>query len=148
MKHMNKKIKLASWILYFIAIVIIFFGFVDLFTPKILPYHELYLGISHKQLHPKVAELLLISLRVIGVLLITLGITQTIIIGIPFRKGENWAWWFILISLGTFLVPLLFITLKVGWHSPWWLIALLIVLWLLALLISRPPIRPSRSGQS
>lgn len=142
---MSARVKIACLILYVISCVTILFGLIDLLTPRILPYHETYLGMPQAQLHPKVVGLLLTSLRIIGVLLVSIGIALAIIVRIPFSRGETWSWWFILVFLGIVLAPLLLITLQIGLYTPWWVIAALLVLLVLALSISRPSQRRRRT---
>ena len=131
-------LKIASFLLYMISVVVIFFGILYLFTPKIMPYHEIYLGMSHEQLQPKVAALLLSAMRIIGFLSIALGLALGIIIRFPFQKGEPWSWWLILVIWLIVLLPLLFITLRIGLHTPWWLLVILLILLFVAMVITRP----------
>ena len=65
-----------------ISVVVIFFGVLYLFTPlKIMPYHEIYLGMLHEQLQPKIAVLQYISeMRIIGFLLLVPGLALGIVI--------------------------------------------------------------------
>jgi len=132
------RIKVASILLYTIAAAAILFGLLYLLTPKILPYHEVYLGMSHNQLPPRVAALILSAMRLIGVLYIALGIAVGVLTARPLRKGKRWSWWLILVCLTIVLVPLLFITLNIGLHTPWWLAAILLVLLFVAMALTFP----------
>jgi hypothetical protein len=138
------KILIASVLLYVIAATSFLFGLLYVWTPKILPYHEVYLGMTHDQLPPRVAGLLLNALRLIGVLLMALGMAIGALTARPFARGERWSWWLILVCLVTVLLPLLFITLNIGWHTPWWLVIALLLLLLVAMVLSWP--RKNSSG--
>lgn len=45
-----------------------------------------------------------------------------------FSKGDNFAWWIILVMMLISLVPLLYITLNIGLYTPWWVVAIMLVL--------------------
>jgi hypothetical protein len=124
--------------LYIISAVAMAFGLVYALSPQIMPYHETYLGMPHEQLPPKVAALLLLFMKGGGAAFFSLGIMLTMVVRIPFRQGETWAWWVILISSLVILLPLLFITLQLGTSTPWPVVVIMLILLLTALAISRP----------
>ncbi|MBW2122699.1 MAG: hypothetical protein JRH07_12785 [Deltaproteobacteria bacterium] len=136
---MDKKLKIASIMLYVVAGVTLLFGFLYSFSPTLMPYHERALGMTHEQLQPEVASLFLTLMRVIGVSFLSIGVAIALLVKGPFSKGDRWAWWIILFMGLICLVPLLFITLNVGLYSPWWVVAILIILEIVALIISRSP---------
>lgn len=136
---MNKKLKFASVLLYVVSGVAILFGLVYSFTPKIMPYHERFLGMTHEQLNPKVAELLLFILKGAGAAAISIGVSLAMLVKGPLSKGDTWAWWIILVMTMISLVPLLLITLNMGLYTPWWVVGGMIILVITALAISKPP---------
>ena len=136
---MNKKLRIASIMLYVVSGVAILFGFIYSFSPKLMPYHARFLGMTHEQLKPEVAALFLASYRVTGASFLSIGVALALLVKGPFNKGDRWAWWIILFMGLICLVPLLFITLKVGLHTPWWVVSILIILEIVALVISRSP---------
>jgi hypothetical protein len=136
---MNRKLRIASIMLYVVAGVALLFGFLYSFFPTLLPHHERALGMTHEQLKPEVASLFLILYRGIGASFVSIGVALALLIKGPFSKGDRWAWWIILFMGLICLIPILFITLKVGLHSPWWVVAILIILEIVALIISRSP---------
>jgi len=136
---MNKKLRIASIMLYVVAGVALLFGFLYSFSPTLMPYHERALGMTHEQLQPEVAALFLTMMRVIGSIFLSIGVALILLVKGPFSKGDRWAWWIILFLGLICLVPLLFITLNVGLYSPWWVVAILIILEIVALAISRSP---------
>jgi Na+-driven multidrug efflux pump len=136
---MDKKLKIASIMLYVVAGVAILFGFLYSFSPTLMPYHERALGMTHEQLQPEVAALFLTLMRVIGASFLSIGVALVLLVKGPFSKGDRWAWWIILFLGLICLVPLLFITLNVGLYSPWWVVAILIILEIVALILSWSP---------
>jgi hypothetical protein len=136
---MNKRLKSASIMLYVVSGVAILFGLVYSFTPKIMSYHERFLGMTHDQLEPKVAELLLFILKGAGAAGISIGLSLAMLVKGPLSKGDAWAWWIILVMALMSLVPLLLITLNMGLYTPWWVVGGMIMLVITALAISKPP---------
>jgi hypothetical protein len=136
---MNKRLKAASIMLYVVSGVAILFGLVYSFTPKIMSYHERFLGMTHDQLEPKVAELLLFILKGAGAAGISIGLSLAMLVKGPLSKGDAWAWWIILVMALMSLVPLLLITLNMGLYTPWWVVGGMIMLVITALAISKPP---------
>ena len=134
---MNKKLKVASIILYIVSAGAIIFGFIYLFSPTIMPYHERFLRKSHEQLEPKVAKLFLALLKVAGSTFLSIGISLIMLVKGYFSKGDKFAWWIILVMMIISLVPLLYITLSIGLYTPWWIVATMLILLIIAMLISR-----------
>ena len=71
---MNTKRRIASIMLYVVAGVALFFGFLYSFSPTLMPYHERALGMAHEQLKPEVAALFLTMMRVIGTSFLSIGV--------------------------------------------------------------------------
>jgi hypothetical protein len=138
---MNKKIKTASILLYIIAFLTVCFGLLYLFTPKIMPYHERFLGMTHEQLEPRVASLFLFMLKGAGGAFLSLGITLFMVVKFPFSRGEQWAWWTIFLMLFLSMVPMLFITITIGLYTPWWLLAIMNILFFVAMIVSKSACR-------
>jgi hypothetical protein len=108
-----------------------------LISSKIAPYHEKFLGMSHEQLDPKVATLLLSSIKGSGAAMVSIGVALAMLVKGPFSKGDSWTWWIILFMTLLSLIPLQFITLNIGKDSPWWLVSIMIILVVVSLAISR-----------
>ncbi len=138
---MNKKIKIASILLYVFAAGTLIFGILYLFSPTIMPYHQRFLGMTHEQLDPKTAFLFLTLMKVIGSLELALGVGLIILIKGRFSKGDNLVWWAFLVMAALGLVPNLYVTLRVGLYTPWWSVAVMIILVAIALIISKPAMK-------
>ena len=85
---MNRKLRIASIMLYVVAGVALLFGILYSFSPKLMPYHERFLGMTHDQLKPEVAALFLTMMRVIGASLLAIGVALALLVKGPFIKGD------------------------------------------------------------
>ena len=90
---MEKRLKLATIMLYVFAAFLILFGLVYLLSPRIMPYHERFLGKTFEELDPKTAYLSLASLKVVGALALSMGIGFVMMIRFQFSRGDRYAWW-------------------------------------------------------
>ena len=138
------KLRVASILLVIIAVITIMFGIVYFFTPchvqwNILgiPYHEDFIDMTHgeiSKINPKLADSLLLSLKLIGVTFIGLGIWGIAVSLNSYRKGEKWAWYATLITNLVVLIPLLVISHSV--EAPVFPIVLIMfIVFLIAILL-------------
>jgi len=135
---MNRRLRAASILLYIISGVAILYGLVYMFTPRIMPYHERFLGVTQDKLDPKVLFLILSLLKGAGAASIAMGVGIAMLVKGPFSKGDNWVRWTIFVMLILALVPVMIIALYIGMYTPWWLIGVMITMVLIAMIISRP----------
>ncbi len=136
---MSKKIKIASILVYIIAAFCILLALLYSFYPTILPYHQEFLGKRHDQLNPKVAIMFIQSLRVVGALLGSLGMS---LILLARKLSESWVRWVILCMNVIAFGPILKVTLAVGKTSPWWLMALILILTIISFFLAAPQKAP------
>jgi hypothetical protein len=134
---MSIRLRVACWLFYFVSLSFVSVGLLYAFSPTIMPYHERFLGTSHSQLDPRVAALLLATMRGAAAFFISFGIGLALMAKNLLSQGNRWVWWIIGIMSLTVLVPLLVITLGIGLYTPWWGVALMIVLVTAALVLSR-----------
>ncbi len=136
---MEKRLKVAAIMLYVFAAYIILFGLVYLIWPRIMPYHERFLGKTFEELDPKMASLSVASMKVVGALALSMGIGFVMMIRFQFSRGDRYAWWIILVMSLLALVPITFISfsIEVGVHSPGWSIAISILVMSVAMAISK-----------
>ena len=135
---MEKRLKVATIMLYVFAAYLILFGLVYLLSPRIMPYHERFLGKTFEELDSKTATLSVASLKVVGSLALSIGIGFIMMIRLQFSRGDRYAWWIILVMSLVALVPITFITFSIGGvHSPGWSIVISIVLMSVAMAISK-----------
>jgi ABC-type Fe3+ transport system permease subunit len=135
---MEKRLKVATIMLYVFAAYLILFGLVYLLTPRIMPYHERFLGRTFEELDSKTATLSVASLKVVGSLALSMGIGFIMMIRLQFSRGNRHAWWIILVMSLVALVPITFITFSIGGvHSPGWSIVISLVVMSVAMAISK-----------
>lgn len=134
---MEKKLIIPSIMLYIVSAITVLFGLVYLFTPKLMPYHEKFLGIPQKNLDPSVLKLFLFFLKGAGAAFLSVGITLFMLVKGPFCRGDIWARRIIPVMTLVTLIPLLFITIKIGLYTPWWIIAIMILLVICSMYISK-----------
>ena len=103
------------------AAMLILVGLLYLSTTRIMSYHEIYLGMRHEQLPPKVAALLLHAMKTVGALLVGQGVTVGMLAIGPFRRREQWSWLLLVVLCSVTLIPVLIVNIYVGPSSPWWL---------------------------
>lgn len=130
---------MASILLVIIAIASIVIGIVYVSTPKIMWYHENFIGMTHEEIsgiNPKLADMMLVFLRGAGVLNFSLGILGIAVSLRSFREGEKWAWYAMLISYLVAFLPVLAITHYVGALTPFLVIFIMLVVFLAAIVLS------------
>ena len=103
----------------------------------LMPYHLDYIGISSADVQnfsPKLHNLILVFLKLIGVYQLLIVANGIVITLIPFRRGERWAW-ISLFAIGLiYTISNLAATFYVGAWIKWGLLVLT-VLFLVAMLI-------------
>ena len=135
---MEKRLKVATIMLYVFAAYIILFGLVYLISPRLMPYHERFLGKTFEELDPKMATLGLATMKVVGALALSMGIGFVLMIRFQFSRGDRYAWWIILVMSLLALVPIAVITFFIGGvHSPGWSIVISILVMSVAMAISK-----------
>ena len=140
-KTVNKKLRVASVMLYVVSGVAILSGIKYIISSRIMPYHETFLGMTHEQLDPKVAEFILLQLKGAGAACLSIAVALALLVKGPFSKGDIRAWWIILLMPLLSLVPLMFISLKIGISGPWWVIGIAVILVIVAAAISKSECR-------
>jgi len=124
--------------LYVFAAFLILLGLVYLLSPRIMPYHERFLGKTFEELDPKTAYLSLASLKVVGALALSMGIGFVMMIKFQFSRGDRHARWIIQVMSLVALVPITVITFFIGGvHSPGWSIVISLLVMSVAMAISK-----------
>jgi hypothetical protein len=103
-------------------------------------YHHEVIGVDWSSLAPGVQTLLLVLMKGTGDAALTASLAIALFLLIPFRRGENWSRWAILIVGVTLLVPMLigavYLAYTTGASSPWWLNAGLLAILLAGFFLS------------
>jgi len=131
------RLKTSSLLFYMAGILGILFALVYLLTPTIMPYHEQFIGKTQAQLDPRIRDLMLMALRIIGgaYMAISVGI---IMLARKLSQDNLWVRWPMFVMGMISLSPSLWVTLKVGHSAPWWLVTLDMLLIAGAIIILRP----------
>ena len=89
---MEKRLKVAAIMLYVFAAYLILFGLVYLIWPRIMPYHERFLGKTFEELDPKMALLSVASMKVVGARTLPTNRRATMVYSFkPCRVLVRWA---------------------------------------------------------
>ncbi len=133
---MNPRMKIASILYYIVSCVSIIFGLIYLFWPRILPFHEQFLGLTFEQLQPTVGALMLRFMRDLGGTLLALGIGTAWIVRQYFARNDLRVSPLLFVMSVIALIPLEINTVTGGWYTPWWIVSILIILVLIAFVLS------------
>lgn len=137
---MNIKTKVA-FCCYLITIILSsIFALIYLFRPEFMPYHATAISMKWSDLNSNLQALILALLRVSGGGMLATSLSISILLFIPFRKGELWAIWAIpIIGLGG-AIPTLYATLLVKFNTPasppWFAAITIIILFLIGFIFS------------
>ena len=137
---MSTKTK-AAFICY--ALVIFFFaagGVLYGSAPEIMPYHQKATGMAWAELAPRLQIMLLTFLKADGIGMLAVALAMTVLLVVPFRRGERWARWAIPAVGLAWLGPTLYIALRLsnstGAATPWRGLVVAIVVLALGYLLS------------
>lgn len=73
--------------------------------PRIMPYHQAVIGVEWSAMTLGVQTMSRAFMRAAGAGFITAGLALTFILAIPYRKGERWArWGLLVISVSQYLL--------------------------------------------
>ncbi len=125
---MDRRVKIASILYLIVSGVSILYGMIYLFSPRILPFHEQFLGLSFEQLQPTVAALMLRFMRDLGGTLIALGIGTVWIVRQYLARNDLRVSPILFAMSSIALVPLEINTVTGGWYTPWWVVSILIIM--------------------
>jgi hypothetical protein len=65
-------------------------GLVDAFVPRLLPHHEVFLGVAPSQATPETAMLVLLLLHTLGVALVAVGVAALALLAAWRQGGPRW----------------------------------------------------------
>lgn len=132
--------KIAFSLYSIIILVALAIGIQYLLSSDITSYHRQVIGTDWNSLAPGVQTLLLILMKGTGDAAFVCGVSMAILLLVPFRKGDNWSRWaLVVVGLSCFLpmlVGAIYVVSTTGASSPWWLNAIMIVLLFLGFFLS------------
>ncbi len=120
------RLRAACIMLYTVSGVAILFGLLYLLAPRILPYHERFLGLPNEQLDPMIQRLMVLLMKDAGAGFLALGLGTAWLVRRYLARGDRGIIRPIAGMALVALVPVLAGTLRLGWYSPWWVVGGLI----------------------
>jgi hypothetical protein len=115
-------------------------GLVYTLIEKFMPYHAIAVGKSWGEIDSLLQVLIISALNAGGGLILCNAIAMTILLTIPFKRGELWASWAITsIGTATMLTVIrsaIHVDLNTPANPPWPVLIIVIVLLILALIVS------------
>lgn len=137
---MTLRCKIAFGLNGLVVLVGLLLGASYLIRSDITSYHKEVIGVDWAGLAPGVQKLLIILMKGTGDAALVGALAIGLFLGVPYRRGENWSRWAILLVGLALLVPMLigavYLASTTGASSPWWLNAILMLLLLAAFLLS------------
>ena len=129
----------AATLNWLVVVVLFGVGVHYLASRTIMPHHLEIIDVAWSDLTPKTRALMLTLMKGTGMVAICTAVSMAVLLVVPFRAGEPWSRWAILLIAATALVPTLIGALRLraetGASSPWWphlalLGALVLAFWL------------------
>ena len=135
---MSKVLTVASVLIFITAILGVGLGLLNLF---VAPWEGDVFGVSASQVttfSPLLMEKITFLLRSEGLYMLGLALTLCFISLVPFRRGEKWAWYFVLVIFGFSLIAQLILVyfgsnVLASFYLPSSLI--LVILWALGIIL-------------
>jgi hypothetical protein len=95
-----------------------------LLASEVMPHHRQILDVAWTDLTPRTRSLMLTLMKGTGLVGICTAVSLSVLLIVPFRAGESWSRWAILLVGAVALVPMLFGAIRVhaetGASSAWW----------------------------
>jgi hypothetical protein len=122
------------------TIMVTAMGFVFFFSSKLAPWDAQTVGKNLAELDRGIQTVILAFMQCLGVAEIIIGFLCSVLLLIPFRRGENWANWTLFLGMTVFSGLIFIADYKVfiatNAANPWPLLLTAIVLGLLGFLFS------------
>jgi hypothetical protein len=127
--------------LYIIAITLIAIGgFVYAIMQEFMPYHAIAVGQQWHDIAAPMRVLLIATLNADGGLMVCIAFAMTLLLCIPFKRGEVWASWAITCigssAMLTGLRSAIYVDINTAANPPWFVFLIVIFLLFIALTIS------------
>ena len=140
---MSRRLNVASALLFAVAIVPVIGGLSMMFLPVTISEYgnEEVLGVTLSQIRdfsPKLVDGMELSIQLKGLFFLALALFWSVIALIPYRKGEKWAWYAMLVIGAIFPSGWLILTytgITLGLYESFWIIPGIIwlILWIVGL---------------
>jgi len=121
---MTYRVVIAATINWLIVGALLAVGIRYLASKTMMVYHLQILDVAWADLTPRTRILLLTLMKGTGLVAVCTAVSLAVLLAVPFRAGEAWSRWAILIVGATALVPTLLgavhLRRETGASSPWW----------------------------
>ncbi len=134
---MTMKNRAASYLLWIVIILIFVFAAVYLISPKMMPYHERYLGVKQAELDARFSKFILYAMRIIGGCLLGIGFVMSVLVK-NLYSGPVWIRGTILLLIIIVLGVVEYVMLSIGFYTPWWIVLIAMILALAGFVLSKP----------
>lgn len=137
---MTVKCRIAFVLNSIIVLVGLLIGSSYLIRSDVTSYHREVIGVEWGSLAPGVQKLIIILMKGTGDAAIVTALSMALLLLIPFRRGENWSRWAILLIGLALLIPMLigaaYLASTTGASSPWELNAALTIILFIGFMLS------------
>jgi hypothetical protein len=121
---MTYRFAIAAVLNWLVVAVLFGVGVHYLVSRTPMPHHLQILDVPWTDLTPRTRALLLTLMKGTGMVAICTAVALAVLLAIPFRAGEAWARWAVLLVGATALVPTLLGAIRMrfetGASSAWW----------------------------
>ncbi len=121
---MTYRFVIAAVLNWTVAVALFGVGVKYLVSTTVMPHHHRILDVTWTDLTPNTRALMLTLMKGTGMVAICTAVSMAVLLAVPFRAGEPWSRWAILLVGATALVPTLIGAVRVhsetGASSPWW----------------------------
>lgn len=134
----SKKIAFSCYVIALIPMYI--GGMVYSLLSEYMPYHAIAVGHQWSELEPGLQLLILEALHGAGNLIIIVALAMSVLLAIPFRRGERWSYWSIPLMGCAAMLSGLSAAIKIDMNTPanppWFVLVLVILLLITGLFFS------------
>ena len=118
---MRQKIAFACMLIA--ALIPMLFAIIDVMSVQLAPYQQVAAGVRWAEVPPKLQDLFLTMSHLSGINLIGFSLGLLVLVLVPFRRGEGWADWAILVVEIPVALPAAYVLYnaasKTGAAFPW-----------------------------
>jgi hypothetical protein len=139
---MTLRNKVAFWCLAIPTLVELGLGVIYFTSAGIMPYHQEVVGVGWSELPPGARTMLTALVNAYGSAHFAVGVALSVLLLIPFRRGEAWARWAILAAGLPVIGGTAYVSARLayttGAHMPWPGALALLALFVLGAAIAQP----------
>lgn len=115
---MKTSLKISFVGFLMVAVVLAGNGIMYLLATKVMPYHLTAMGSSWENLAPGIQVMVLNFMKAAGAGMLTTSIAILFLLFIPFRRGESWSRWVLLVISLNEIILIMFRVIDVSSRTP------------------------------